>query len=81
MESDCNYPEQIISSLDSDLANWRMKGKVNGISRSPEGPIVRPQEMLMWPKCFSLASVGWEESGIRCWEEEGDTEKVDTGPV
>lgn len=44
-----------------------------------KGPIIRPQEILMWPECFSLASVSWEESGIHYWEKEGDAEKVDTG--
>ena len=36
MRSDCNYPEQIISSINSDLANWRRKGKVNSESRRAE---------------------------------------------
>lgn len=37
--------------------------------------------MLLWPKCMSLTFVGWEESGIHCWVEGGDTEKVDAGFV
>ena len=44
-----------------------------------EAPNIRPQEILMLPECFSLASVSWEESGIHYWEKEGDAEKVDTG--